>query len=95
MQVYFRIFTGTKYVSTVSLRIGRHERFAVLTLATIILMGGLFPQHSISSRYRAAHELLDHREGLSSEKPSEHEPPEIESDAHHTHPDKSATNQEP
>ena len=82
VQAYFRIFTGTKYVSTVSLRIGPHERFAVLTLAAIILMGGLFPQYNISSRYRAAHELLDHREGLSSVTPSAEEHHEHKTDEH-------------
>jgi NADH-quinone oxidoreductase subunit M len=79
-QAYFKLFTGTKYVSTVSLRIGSHERFAVLTLAFFILMGGLFPQQSISSRYRAAHELLDHREGLSTEPTSDEEHHPSESD---------------
>lgn len=67
VQAYFKLFTGTRHVSTVSLRIGLHERFAVLTLSAFILVGGLLPQHSIASRHRAAHELLDHREGLSSE----------------------------
>lgn len=67
VQAYFKLFTGTRHVSTVSLRIGPHERFAVLTLSAFILLGGLLPQHSVASRHRAAHELLDHREGLSSE----------------------------
>ncbi len=67
VQAYLKLFTGTRHVSTVSLRIGPHERFAVLTLSAFILLGGLLPQHSIESRYRAALELLDHREGLSSE----------------------------
>ena len=67
VQAYFKLFTGTRHVSTVSLRIGPHERFAVVTLSAFILLGGLLPQHSIASRYRAAIELLGHREGLSSE----------------------------
>lgn len=95
VQAYFKLFTGTRHVSTVSLRIGPHERFAVLTLAAFILLGGLFPQHSINSRYRAAHELLDHREGLSSETPSDHERPEHESDEHAAHPDKTETSLKP
>lgn len=75
VQAYFKLFTGTRHQSTVSLRLGRHERFAVLTLAGFILFGGLLPQHSIETRYHAALELLQHREGLSSETPStdEHE----------------------
>ena len=70
VQAYFKLFTGTRHLSTVSLRIGPHERFAVLTLATLILLGGLVPQHIIETRYHAAVELLQHREGLSDEEPA-------------------------
>src|SRR5262249_3444830 len=43
VKVYFLLFTGTRHVSTVPLRIGKRERFAVLTVAALILGGGLFP----------------------------------------------------
>ena len=32
----------------------RQERFAVLTLAALIIGGGLFPQVGVASRYQAA-----------------------------------------
>ena len=70
VHAYFLLFTGTNYTSTVSLRIGKDERFAVLTLAAFILIGGLFPQLNIGSRYRAAEELLQQRRSLNHELPA-------------------------
>jgi NADH-quinone oxidoreductase subunit M len=63
VRAYFRLFTGTRHPSTVSLSIGPRERFAVLTLAALILGGGLFPQPGILSRHRAAEEILRDRAG--------------------------------
>lgn len=61
VHAYFVIFTGARHLSSVSLRIGARERFAMLTLAALIFLGGLFPQQGVFSRYRAAKELLiDH-----------------------------------
>jgi NADH-quinone oxidoreductase subunit M len=65
VQAYFRIFTGTRYTSMVSLGIVPRERFAVLTLVALILLGGLAPQFTVASRYHAAVELLNHRGLLS------------------------------
>lgn len=65
MQAYFRLFTGTTYVSTVPLKIRTRERYAVLTLAALILLGGLFPQFEVAGRYRAATELLKSRAEVS------------------------------
>ncbi len=59
VRVYFLLFTGARHPSTVSLLIGPRERFAVLTLAALILGGGLFPQPGVSSRHRAAADILD------------------------------------
>jgi NADH-quinone oxidoreductase subunit M len=61
LRAYFRLFTGARHVSTVSLRIGLRERMAVLALTALILGGGLFPQAGVSSRQRAAQEILDNR----------------------------------
>jgi NADH-quinone oxidoreductase subunit M len=61
VRAYFLLFTGTRHVSTVSLSIGWRERFAVLTLAVLILGGGLLPQPRVVSRYRAAEEILSQR----------------------------------
>jgi NADH-quinone oxidoreductase subunit M len=58
VKVYFLLFTGTRHVSTVPLRIGRRERIAVLLLAALILGGGVFPQPGVQSRHDAATQLL-------------------------------------
>lgn len=54
VRVYFLLFTGRRHASSVSLGITRQERFAVLTLAALIIGGGLFPQVGVASRYQAA-----------------------------------------
>ncbi len=61
MMVYFRLFTGTRLFSSVPLGIGGREQLAVLTLAVLILSGGLYPQPAVESRYQAAGELLRER----------------------------------
>ncbi|MFN4261462.1 MAG: proton-conducting transporter membrane subunit [Gemmataceae bacterium] len=62
VRVYFRLFTGACHASTVALGITPRERFAVLTLAVLILGGGLLPQPGIFSRYQAAMTILRERE---------------------------------
>jgi NADH-quinone oxidoreductase subunit M len=61
VKVYFLLFTGTRHVSTVPLRIGRRERIAVLILAALILGGGLFPQPAVLSRQDAATHIIENR----------------------------------
>jgi NADH-quinone oxidoreductase subunit M len=63
LRAYFLLFTGARHVSTVSVYLGSssRERFAVLTLSALILGGGLFPQPGVSTRQRAAEEILDDR----------------------------------
>lgn len=61
VRIYFLMFTGTRYVSSVPLGIGRREQIAVLCIASLILIGGLFPQPGIATRFRAADELLRQR----------------------------------
>jgi NADH-quinone oxidoreductase subunit M len=61
VQAYFKLFTGTRFVSPVPLAIGQRERFAVLTLLALILGGGFFPQPIIEFRHKAALELLKRR----------------------------------
>ena len=58
VRAYFCLFTGTRHHSTVFLGMTLRERLAVLTLVTLILAGGLVPQPMITSRHRAAEELL-------------------------------------
>jgi NADH-quinone oxidoreductase subunit M len=58
VHAYFLIFTGARHASSVSLQIGLRERYAMLTLAVLITLGGLIPQPGVNSRYFAAKELL-------------------------------------
>lgn len=58
MQAYFKLFTGARKVSAVSLAVGPAERLAVVALAILIVVGGLFPQPFVASRHRAAKQLL-------------------------------------
>jgi len=75
VKAYFVLFTGTRYSSSVSLAIGPREKWAVLSLAALVLIGGFIPQYNVLSRYHAATEILDHRDrGL--HKPQQ--PPEEE-----------------
>ena len=61
MKAYFVLFTGTRHVSAVPLAISLRERLAVLSLASLILGGGLFPQAGVASRHHAAEMLLQQR----------------------------------
>jgi len=61
LRAYFLLFTGARHASSVSLGIGLRERVAVLTLSALILGGGIFPQPGVSSRQRAADEILQDR----------------------------------
>src|SRR5262249_52804765 len=63
VRAYFLLFTGGRHVSTVSLGITPRERFAVLTLAALILGGGLYPQPGVVSRHKAAEAILRERTG--------------------------------
>jgi NADH-quinone oxidoreductase subunit M len=58
------LFTGARHASPVSLKIGKRERFAVLTLAALILCGGLFPQAIVNFRFNAAEHILEQRKNL-------------------------------
>jgi len=63
MFAYFRIFTGKRHRSPVSLRISKPERIAVLILTALILGGGIMPQSGVESRHHAAVELNKKRFG--------------------------------
>jgi NADH-quinone oxidoreductase subunit M len=72
MQAYFKIFTGVRFQSPVSLSVGPREWVVVTTLATLIFAGGIVPQAGATSRYRAATELLEQRAALLQEKEASH-----------------------
>ncbi|WP_254512135.1 proton-conducting transporter transmembrane domain-containing protein [Anatilimnocola floriformis] len=61
LHVYFLLFTGARHISSISLRMGRREKVALLTLVVILFAGGIVPQLNIASRHHAAEELLNHR----------------------------------
>ncbi len=62
LKVYFRIFTGTRHPTSIPLQCRPAERLAVMTLTILILLGGVFAQPGIASRYHAAVELMKARE---------------------------------
>lgn len=78
LHAYFRVFTGSRHVASISLRTRIPEKIAVLTLIVLILGGGLFPQSNVSSRYHAAVELMRLRSITTRKKP------EITHEAHAT-----------
>lgn len=61
VRVFFLLFTGTQFPAAVSLKIRPRERFAVLALSALILIGGLFPHPNIAARHSASIELLAER----------------------------------
>jgi NADH-quinone oxidoreductase subunit M len=69
VRAYFLLFTGGRHVSAVSLAITPRERVMVLTLAAVILIGGLAPQPGVASRYRAAEAVLKERDANRSAEP--------------------------
>jgi NADH-quinone oxidoreductase subunit M len=70
LQVYFRVFTGTRHASTISLRGRPRERIGVLALTVLILGGGLFPQWGIQERHEAAIQIVRSRRTVSSDRQS-------------------------
>lgn len=58
VRAYFLIFTGTRYQSNIALGIVPRERFSMLSLALLVLVGGLIPHPGVISRYYAAEEIL-------------------------------------
>jgi NADH-quinone oxidoreductase subunit M len=61
VKAYFLLLTGARHVSAVPLGMGMRERLAVLTLTTLIVLGGLIPQPGVKARFDAATELLSGR----------------------------------
>jgi NADH-quinone oxidoreductase subunit M len=70
LQVYFRLFTGKRHSSSISLKIQLPEQVAVLVLAAVVLGAGLVPQPFLSSRFHAANQLMERRQPDSVSNPS-------------------------
>jgi NADH-quinone oxidoreductase subunit M len=62
VRAYLLLFTGARHGATLPLGITWRERVAVLTLAVILVGGGLAPQAGVASGYRAADKILKQRE---------------------------------
>jgi NADH-quinone oxidoreductase subunit M len=62
VRAYFLLFTGTRHGATVPLGITLKERIAVLTLAALLIGGGLVPQPGVLTGYRAAEKILNERD---------------------------------
>ena len=62
VRAYFLLFTGARHGATLPLGITWRERVAVLTLAVLLVGGGLAPQASVASGHRAAEQLLKDRQ---------------------------------
>jgi NADH-quinone oxidoreductase subunit M len=60
--VYFRVFTGRRNTTEVSLRARPAERLAIWSVSLLILAAGLWPQPGVANRHHAAIELRAHRE---------------------------------
>ncbi len=70
--VYFRLFTGKRRRSSISLQVRPAERIAVLSLIVLMVGGGVFPQPFLASRLHAAGKLIEMRQlELASHPPSE------------------------
>lgn len=62
VRAYFLLFTGARHSATVPLGITLRERMAVLTLAALLIGGGLVPQPGMATGHRAAEQILKERE---------------------------------
>lgn len=61
VRAYFLLFTGGRHAASVPLDINWRERVAVLTLAVLLLGGGLAPQAGAEAGHRAAEHILKDR----------------------------------
>ena len=59
LRAYFRIFTGTRHATSIPMRSLFEEQVAIIGLSLLIVVGGIYPQPGVASRYRAAVHLLE------------------------------------
>jgi NADH-quinone oxidoreductase subunit M len=61
MRFYFRIFTGSPAPATISMQPRPAELAVIWIFTAMIVLGGLFPQAGVDTRYHAAQELIQRR----------------------------------
>lgn len=61
VHTYMLLFTGKRRMSTIAIRISDRERFAIVSLAALIVLGGTAPQLHVGPRHHAAEEILELR----------------------------------
>ncbi len=71
LRAYFRIFTGTRHIATVSIAARPAEKIVAITLSLLILVVGIWPSAAIRSRYHAAESLLRIRQDSGIDRESE------------------------
>ncbi len=71
MQAYFRIFTGKRRSVTISINTRWQEQVAIVTLALLIIGGGIYPQPGLMSRRRAVNEIHTTRIAAPPSEPAE------------------------
>ena len=69
IKTYFVLFTGTRHRSSIPLGSRERERAAVLLMAALIVLGGIFPQPGVVSRYRVALRIMEERVQSAGDKP--------------------------
>lgn len=61
LRAYFRVFAGSRHAVTGAMGCRRSERVTIIALCTLVLVGGIWPQPGVQSRYHAAEALINHR----------------------------------
>ena len=61
VQAYFRVFTGTRHETSVSMGCRPSERALIVVLTILMLGGGIYPQPGVESRYHAAKAMIELR----------------------------------
>lgn len=61
MKVYFRLFTGTPAPAALSMQPRPSEHWVIWFFTGLIILGGIFPQPGVDTRYHAAQELIQRR----------------------------------
>lgn len=61
MRFYFRVFTGSPAPATLSMQPRPAELVVIWLFTALIVLGGLFPQAGVDTRYHAAQELIQRR----------------------------------